>query len=119
MKENKNGITELIESVTDEVLKLSRSSSVIGEPIKTEWGATVIPLNDLSIGFAGGSADKKDVKKSKANPAGAGGKVEIKPKAVIVFDGDKISVKNIQNYSLSLGDVLDTAKGLLPKKKSK
>lgn len=66
-------------------------NSVVGEPITTPDGVTIIPISKLSIGFGGGGSDfvSKNVNKQE-NPfgGGAGGGVKISPVAfLIVKDG--------------------------------
>ena len=66
-------------------------NSVVGEPITTPDGVTIIPISRISIGFGGGGSDfvSKNVNKQE-NPfgGGAGGGVKISPVAfLIVKDG--------------------------------
>lgn len=67
-------------------------NSVVGEPITTPDGVTIIPISKVSIGFGGGGSDfvSKNVNKQE-NPfgGGAGGGVKISPVAfLIVKDGN-------------------------------
>ena len=67
-------------------------NSVVGEPITTPDGVTIIPISRVSIGFGGGGSDfvSKNVNKQE-NPfgGGAGGGVKISPVAfLIVKDGN-------------------------------
>jgi sporulation protein YtfJ len=66
-------------------------NSVIGNPITTPDGVTIIPLSKVSVGFGGGGSDfvSKNVNKHE-NPfgGGAGGGVKVTPIAfLIVKDG--------------------------------
>ena len=66
-------------------------NSVVGDPITTPDGVTIIPISKVSIGFGGGGSDfvSKNVNKQE-NPfgGGAGGGVKITPIAfLIVKDG--------------------------------
>lgn len=67
-------------------------NSVVGDPITTPDGVTIIPISKVSIGFGGGGSDfvSKNVNKQE-NPfgGGAGGGVKISPVAfLIVKDGN-------------------------------
>jgi len=67
-------------------------NSVVGDPITTPDGVTIIPISRVSIGFGGGGSDfvSKNVNKQE-NPfgGGAGGGVKISPVAfLIVKDGN-------------------------------
>lgn len=66
-------------------------NSVVGDPITTADGVTIIPISKVSIGFGGGGSDfvSRNVNKQE-NPfgGGAGGGVKISPVAfLIVKDG--------------------------------
>ncbi len=66
-------------------------NSVVGDPITTPDGVTIIPISKVSIGFGGGGSDfvSRNVNKQE-NPfgGGAGGGVKISPVAfLIVKDG--------------------------------
>ena len=67
-------------------------NSVVGDPITTPDGVTIIPISRVSIGFGGGGSDfvSKNVN-TQENPfgGGAGGGVKISPVAfLIVKDGN-------------------------------
>ena len=67
-------------------------NSVIGQPITTPDGVTIIPISKVSVGFGGGGSDfvSKNVNKQE-NPfgGGAGGGVKVTPVAfLIVKDGN-------------------------------
>jgi sporulation protein YtfJ len=66
-------------------------NSVVGEPITTPDGVTIIPVSKVSVGFGGGGSDfvSKNANKQE-NPfgGGAGGGVKITPIAfLIIKDG--------------------------------
>ena len=62
-------------------------NSVVGDPITTPDGVTIIPISRVSIGFGGGGSDfvSKNINKQE-NPfgGGAGGGVKINPIAFLV-----------------------------------
>jgi sporulation protein YtfJ len=67
-------------------------NSVIGQPITTPDGVTIIPISKVSVGFGGGGSDfvSKNVNKQE-NPfgGGVGGGVKVDPIAfLIVKDGN-------------------------------
>ena len=58
MKEtNKNSVEGLLAYTADKVLEMSKTSPVLSTPVTTENGSSVITVNDVSIGFAGGGMD--------------------------------------------------------------
>ena len=67
-------------------------NSVIGEPITTPDGITIIPVSKVSVGFGGGGSDYVSKNANKQdNPfgGGAGGGVKVTPVAfLIIKDGN-------------------------------
>ena len=73
-----NTITKIREMVDD--------NSVIGNPITTPDGVTIIPVSKVSVGFGGGGSDY--TKNQEAFGGGAGGGVKVTPICfLIVKDG--------------------------------
>lgn len=84
-------LPNMLESTISKIREMVDVNSVVGEPIITPDGVTIIPISKVSIGFGGGGSDfvSKNVNKQE-NPfgGGAGGGVKISPVAfLIVKDG--------------------------------
>lgn len=85
-------LPNMLENTIAKIREMVDVNSVIGEPITTPDGVTIIPISKVSVGFAGGGSDfvSKNVNKHE-NPfgGGAGGGVKINPVAfLIVKDGN-------------------------------
>ena len=65
-------------------------NSVIGNPITTPDGVTIIPVSKVSVGFGGGGSDFAS--KNTENPfgGGVGGGVNVVPVAFIIIKGDSV-----------------------------
>lgn len=120
MENNKkmSNLMSVMSFTADKTRELADAGSVLGEPI-TRDGITVIPVSELSVGFAGGGADAVDVSRRKEqHPAGAGGKINVKPITFLVLDETGAHLLNIKG---SGGDVLSqmiaAAKSFLKKDK--
>ena len=108
IKENSN-LSELIGNSLKSLKELSDSETIVGSPIVTASGVTVIPVSKLSMGFVGGGLDygkklkaKPDVKEyseGKPNFGGGGGTgVSLVPVAFLVISPEgKVSVLPITN----------------------
>ena len=63
-------------------------NSVVGEPITTADGVTIIPISKVSVGFGGGGSDfvSKNVNKQE-NPfgGGVGGGIKVTPVAFLII----------------------------------
>lgn len=86
-----NSLPNMLENTIAKIRDMVDVNSVVGEPITTADGITIIPISKVSVGFGGGGSDfvSKNVNKQE-NPfgGGAGGGVKITPIAfLIVKDG--------------------------------
>ena len=86
-----NSLPNMLENTIAKIRELVDVNSVIGKPITTPDGVTIIPISKVSVGFGGGGSDfvSKNVNKQE-NPfgGGAGGGVKVNPIAfLIVKDG--------------------------------
>lgn len=50
----KNSVSELMETTMTKIREMVDSNSVIGEPITTPDGVTLIPVSRVSLGFGSG-----------------------------------------------------------------
>ena len=85
-------LPNMLENTIQKIREMVDVNSVIGDPITTPDGVTIIPISTVSVGFGGGGSDfvSKNVNKHE-NPfgGGAGGGVKIVPVAfLIVKDGN-------------------------------
>jgi sporulation protein YtfJ len=86
-----NSLPNMLENTIAKIRDMVDVNSVVGEPITTPDGVTIIPVSKVSVGFGGGGSDfvSKNANKQE-NPfgGGAGGGVKITHIAVlIVKDG--------------------------------
>ena len=84
-------VPNMLETTIAKLRQMVDVNSVVGTPITTPDGVTIIPISRISVGFGGGGSDfvSKNVNKHD-NPfgGGAGGGVKISPVAfLIVKDG--------------------------------
>lgn len=87
---NKN-LPEMLEGAVSKMREMVDVNSVIGDPITTVDGVTIIPISKVSVGFAGGGSDYVSKHANKHdNPfgGGIGGGMNVTPIAfLIVKDG--------------------------------
>lgn len=85
-------VPNMLENTIAKIREMVDVNSVIGQPITTPDGVTIIPISKVSVGFGGGGSDfvSKNVNHQE-NPfgGGAGGGVKIVPIAfLVVKDGN-------------------------------
>ena len=80
-------LPNMLENTIQKIREMVDVNSVIGEPITTPDGVTIIPVSKVSVGFGGGGSDF--VKNENAFGGGAGGGVKVTPICfLIVKDGN-------------------------------
>lgn len=103
MAETKLG--DIIATSLSEIKNVVEANTIIGEPINTPQGTTIIPVSKVSIGFASGGIDF-DGKRNEENPkkkplsfsGGGGTGVSVTPVAFIVVDADgKVNMLSVEN----------------------
>ena len=87
-------ITKLMETTLAKVRELGDAETIIGKPVVTPDGVTVIPVSKLSCGFGTGGSDFNTRHNSNTVLFGGGGGagVEITPVSFIVIRGDRVDV---------------------------
>ena len=85
-------LPNMLEGTIQKIKEMVDVNSVVGEPITTPDGVTIIPVSKVSVGFGGAGSDfAKGKNTSGENPfgGGAGGGVKVSPVCfLIVKDGN-------------------------------
>lgn len=83
-----NTLPNMLENTIAKIREMVDVNSVVGEPITTPDGVTIIPVSKVSVGFGGGGSDyvSKNANKQE-NPFGGGafGGVKVTPIAFMVI----------------------------------
>ena len=85
-----NKLPNMLESTIQKIREMVDVNSVIGQPITTPDGVTIIPVSKVSVGFGGGGSDFVN-NKGGENPfgGGVGGGVNVTPICfLIVSEGN-------------------------------
>lgn len=89
MNEKNHPINEVLQTTMTKIKEMVDANTVVGQPIVTQDGVTLIPVSRLSFGFATGGSDfgkTQNVPKNFGGGAGAG--VNVTPMAfLIIKDG--------------------------------
>ncbi len=87
-----NKIPEIIRSSMENIRSMVDANTVVGDPIITQTGTTIIPISKISVGVATGGVDynaKKDAQPRPQNFGGGGGTgVHITPVGFLIVDTD-------------------------------
>lgn len=70
---SENKIPEIIKASLDNVRSLVDANTIIGDPIVTQTGTTIIPISKVSVGIATGGVDYNSKKENQPKPQNFGG----------------------------------------------
>ena len=85
MTEKKNSLSEMMETSMDKIRQMVDSNTIVGEPITTPDGVTLIPVSRLSYGFGCGGGDYG--RNGVSSGAGCGAGIRVEPMAFLVVKG--------------------------------
>ena len=89
MNENQHPINDMMQTTMDKIREMVDANTVVGKPIVTQDGVTLIPVSRLSFGFASGGSDFSGKSQQGKNFGGAGAGVNVMPIAfLVVKDGN-------------------------------
>ena len=83
-------LPNMLDNTIQKIREMVDVNSVIGDPITTPDGVTIIPVSKVSVGFGGGGSDYvKNVGNKEPFGGGVGGGVKVNPICfLIVKDGN-------------------------------
>lgn len=120
-------IQGLMGATMDKVRQMADANTIIGKPIKTDDGTTIIPVSRISLGFGTGGADGAG--KNPANGdlfGGSGAGVSIRPVAFLVIKDGLVRTIQLSDPSNSvdralnmLPELVDKILSMLPDKAGK
>lgn len=102
-------ISELTESSMKQLQSLVDSNAVIGQPIQTPDGTTILPVSKVSFGYVSGGSDLPSSQKEMFG-GGSGGGVTITPIAFLVIQEGNVKMLQVQSFS----STADRVVGMVP-----
>ena len=105
-------IQGLMNVTMDKIRQMADSNTIIGKPIKTDDGTTILPVSRISFGFAsaGTDFDGKNAANKDLFGGGGGAGVSIQPVAFLVVKDGSVRMLQLADTSNSV----DRAIGMLP-----
>lgn len=91
--EEKHQIGEIMGVTMDRIKEMIDVNTIVGEPIRTPEGITIIPVSKVSVGFASGGSDFVPKNQTAGKPpfgGGSGAGVNIAPVAFLVVNKDRV-----------------------------
>lgn len=104
-------INSLMDTTMKKIKELVNANTIIGDPITTPDGTTIIPVSKVSYGFASGGSDlptKKDNRECFGGGSGAG--VTIQPIGFLSISKGNVKMIPIEKYD----GAADRIVGMIP-----
>ena len=110
---NENKLQDIIRTSLENIRNLVDANTIIGTPIETSSGTTLIPVSKISVGLATGGMDGSSAHPDKPVFGGGGGTgLSIKPVAfMIVYADGRVEIQNLGMQNPP--DPLDSAIGFI------
>ena len=95
--EKVNPIGELMQTTMENVKNILQVDTVVGDPIVTPDGITLVPISKISIGFGGGGVEFGPKRKDGPQPYGGGNAtgVKIDPIGFLVIKEGVVRMINV------------------------
>ena len=89
-------LPNMLDATIQKIREMVDVNSVIGQPITTPDGVTIIPVSKVSVGFGGGGSDFA-TKTEKENPfgGGVGGGVKVTPICFLVVKDGNVRMMSV------------------------
>ena len=124
-----NKQNDIIRTTLDSIKGIVESNTVIGDPVNTPGGVTIIPVSKISLGFASGGLDyaSKKEQADKANNfgGGSGTGVTVTPMAFLVIRTDgQVELLNMSipdtttNKIATIGNIIEKSPDIFEKIKN-
>ena len=100
-------LPNMLENTIQKIKEMVDVNSVIGTPIQTPDGVTIIPVSKVSVGFGGGGSDFVN-KSGSENPfgGGVGGGVKVTPMCFLIVKDGNVRMMPVAEPANSTADRL-------------
>ena len=95
-------LPNMLETTIQKIREMVDVNSVIGTPIHTPDGVTIIPVSRVSVGFGGGGSDF--AKSTDGFGGGAGGGVKVNPVCFLIIKDGNVRMMPVPEPASSTAD---------------
>ena len=111
-----NKLDSLMRSTMEKIHEMADTNTIVGEPITTADGVTLIPISKISVGFGSGGGDYGKTAGDKSFGGGSAAGVKIDPVAFLVIRDGVTRVMPVAVPPMSTVDrVIDMVPDLMDK----
>ena len=116
---NEHPIQGMAESILENINQMVDVNTIVGEPIITPSGVTIIPISKVSVGFGLGGGDFKpstpEERKCIPFGGGGGGALTITPIAFLTVSGEHVKLITIDRHETTVDKALAMAPEMVDK----
>ena len=110
-----NTVKGTMESIMENLKTMVNSNSVIGDPITTPDGTTIIPVSKISYGFGTGGGDANSKTNMSAFGAGGGGGITVTPVAFLSVKDGVVKMIQVEPFISSVDRVIEKVPDMMDK----
>lgn len=107
-----NKMQQMIRESLETIRTMVDANTVVGSPIETPAGTTIIPISKISVGYATGGLDSKKIEEKKTFAGGGGTGLSMQPVCFLAVHADG-SVEMIALGGGGEQDTLDKIAGII------
>ena len=115
----------ILGTAIDKIRDLVDVSTIVGEPVFSAEGITIIPVSKVTYGFASGGSDFPSKSNVELFGGGGGAGITITPVAFVVINNGNVTIKSVPSGDNTaekivglVPEVVDTVSGLINKNKN-
>ena len=101
-----NSVPNMMEGMLHKIRDMIDANTVVGTPVTTPDGTTIIPVSKISIGFGGGGSDFATSKGDSPFGGGAGGGVKVSPVGFLVVSNGNVRMIPVAQGASTTADRL-------------
>lgn len=109
MDQAQTPMAEFLQTSMAKIKEMVDVNTIVGDPVTTPDGVTLVPVSRVSFGFGGGGGDL--VKQRSGFAGGSGAAVRIEPIGFLIIRGGIVNMLNIQPPA---ANTLDRIVDLIP-----
>ena len=112
--EQQNQIQEIVEAAILNLRQVAEVNTIIGQPILTSMGATILPVSQVTLGFVAGGGEygnSEKILKNSYSKQFAGG-TTLTPVGFLVLSGSEVKMVKLCEQS-NLEKIVDVTKDIV------
>ncbi len=112
-------IQGIMDTTMQKIKEMVDVNTIVGDPMTTPDGTTIIPISKVSFGFASGGADIATKNQTNNQPfaGGSGAGITITPIAFMVVSGADIRLIHVANNVTTVDKIVEMVPEIIDKAK--